>query len=151
MSKDTYQSIKNLSCGVLTMRNPEFQFASKVSKPHVFCQLEFRADLTSLCLKDLDTHPGYSLRPINVEEVDVIKHLKLQNYVEKYDLSSMTNEYTNPSLAGLFLYTSPSYLAGKKTMSVLVGGHNYNTIQKHLFKHDLSNCSTSADVVVLQL
>jgi hypothetical protein len=54
-----YQSIKNLSCGVLSIGNPTFQFAIK---PHAFCQLEFTADLTSLCLiKGLDASPAYSL------------------------------------------------------------------------------------------
>jgi hypothetical protein len=28
MIKDTYQSIKNLPCGVLSIRNPTFQFAT---------------------------------------------------------------------------------------------------------------------------
>jgi hypothetical protein len=85
-----------LTCGVLSIRNPIFQFATK---PHAFCQLEFTADLTSLCLmKGLDASPAYSLWLLNVEKVNVvIKHLKLQSYVEKYEFQSMTNKYTNPS------------------------------------------------------
>jgi hypothetical protein len=145
-----YQSIKNLSCGVLSIGNPTFQFAIK---PHAFCQLEFTADLTSLCLiKGLDASPAYSFWSyLNVEKVNVVKHLNLQSCVEKYEFQSMTNEYTNPSyLAGLPLgkrtmsivggltnkYTNPSYLAGlplgKKTMSIAGGLANKYTNPSYL-------------------
>ena len=68
-------------CCVLSIRNPTFQFATK---PHAFCQLEFTADLTSLCLiKGLDACPVYFLWSLNVEEVNVVKHLNLQSCVEK--------------------------------------------------------------------
>ena len=77
--QSTYQSVKNLSCGVLSIGNPTFQFATI---PHAFCQLEFTADLTSLCLiKGLDACPAYSLQ-------HVVKHLHLQSSqscVEKYE------------------------------------------------------------------
>ena len=123
--KDTYQSVKNLSCGVLSIRNPTFQFPFK---PYAFCQLEF-ADLTSLCLiKGLDASPLIS--SLNVEEVNVVKHLNLQSRVEKYDFQSIKNKYTNAKKYEFQSvknkYTNPSYLAGlpsgKKTMSI-VGGH----------------------------
>ena len=143
MIKETYQSIKNLSCGVSSIRNPTFQFAYFATKPsrHAFGQLELIADLTSLCLmKGLDVSPAYSLWLLNVEKVNVVKYLKLHGCVEKYESGSMTNNTNTSYLADLPLgkktmsiagghtniYTNPSYLAGlplgKKTMSI-AGGH----------------------------
>ena len=147
MIEDTYQSIGNLCCGVLSTRKPTLQFATTVVPScDIFCQLGVTADSTSLCLKGLDRRPIYSLWSSNVDEINV-KHLKLQSYVEKYEFQSMsivgghTNKYRNPSyLAGLpsgimtmstvgghrNKYTNPSYLAGLPlgimTMSI-VGDH----------------------------
>jgi hypothetical protein len=48
----------------------------------------------ALLNKGLDACPVHSL---NVEEVNVVKHLNLQSCVEKYEFQSMTSKYTNPS------------------------------------------------------
>ena len=143
MIEETYQSIKNLSCGVSSIRNPTFQFAyfATEASPHAFGQQKLTADLTSLCLmKGFDASPAYSLWSLNVEKVNVVKYLKLHGCVEKYESGSMTNTTNTSYLAGLPLgkktmsiagghtniYTNPSYLAGlplgKKTMSI-AGGH----------------------------
>ena len=76
----------SLSCDVLSIRNTTYDLTYFATKkyPHAFRQLEFTADLTSLCLMmGLDASPAHSLWSFNVEEVNVVKYLKLQSWVEK--------------------------------------------------------------------
>ena len=117
------------------MRNPEFQFNHKVNKPHAFCKLEFKTNLTllflknftagknPLCLKDLYTHEGYSLWPINVKEV--VDWALLFNHVIN-SMSCIYTDWQNHRAHLLILINVSSYSSFVSSRLYVATGNNLN-------------------------